>query len=258
MSRRTTVILQPFALGHGRRKAAQKGFVLDAGRVPDTFLAGAEGPGIAGKPDGLTVFQLFDAEFFQSFLRQVQGLHAAAGHIFDGMKLDGRIQRLICRRFIDDGDIIAQGQADVFLIESLRRQIPLFMVVAVFIAVGEVKGLDRLAKGDAGSLVDFGHHGRLARIRIRTVLDEFPQLHGIFAQEAVQCRYKAVCVVGLIRFRLDLFGHDAVFFDEVHGFAPIATVSHAPQDVLHELAFYGFLALSITISRKLLAFSNLS
>ena len=157
------------------------------------------------------------------------------------MELDGRIQRLICRRFIDDGDIIAQGQADVFLIESLRRQVPLFMVVAVFIAVGEVKGLDRLAKGDAGSLVDFGHHGRLARIRVRTVLDEFPQLHGIFAQEAVQCRYKAVYVVGLIRFRLDLFGHDAVFFDEVHGFAPIAAVSHAPQDVLHELAFYGFL-----------------
>lgn len=36
-------------------------------------------------------------------------------------------------------------------------------------------------------------------------------------------------------------GTTPYFFDEVHGFAPIAAVSHAPQDVLHELAFYGFL-----------------
>lgn len=108
VGRRTTVIFQALAFGHIRGKTAQKGFVLDAGRVPDTFLTGAEGPGIAGEPNGLAVFQLLDAEVFQGCLRQVQRLHVTAGHVFNGMELDGRIQRLIRRRFIDDGDVIAQ------------------------------------------------------------------------------------------------------------------------------------------------------
>lgn len=116
------------------------------------------------------------------------------------------------------------------------------MIVIVLIAVSEVKRLDGLAKGDAGRLIDFGHHDRLARIRVFPGLDEFPQFHGILAQEPVQSRDEAVRMVGLIRFRLDLFGDDTVFFDEVHSFTPIAAVGHPPQDVLHELALNGFLS----------------
>ena len=111
------------------------------------------------------------------------------------MELDGRIQGLICRRFIDDGHVIAKGQADVFMVESLRRQVPFFVIVIVLIAVRKVKSLDRLAKGDAGRLVNFSHHGRLARIRVFPGLDKFPQLHGILAQKTVHGCYEAVRMV---------------------------------------------------------------
>ena len=141
------------------------------------------------------MFQLLDAEVFQGCLRQVQRLHVTASHVFNGMELDGRIQGLIRRRFIDDGDVIAQRQADVFLVESLRRQVPFFVIVIVLIAVSEVKRLDGLAKGDAGRLIDFGHHDRLARIRVFPGLDEFPQLHGILAQKTVNGCYEAVRMV---------------------------------------------------------------
>ena len=43
-------------------------------------------------------------------------------------------------------------------------------------------------------------------------------------------------MVRLVRFGLDLFRYDAVLFDEVHRFRPVAAIRHAPQDVLHELA----------------------
>lgn len=144
---------------------------------------------------------------------------------------------------MDDRHVITKGDADVLLIKFLRRQIPFFVIDLVLVTVGEVKGLDGLTEGDAFGLINFSQHFLFASIRIFSGQDQFPQLHGVFAQESVHHGHEAVGVVRLVRFRLDLFRNDAIFFDEIYGFCPVAAVGHAAQDILHSLSFDRFMSI---------------
>ena len=150
--RRTAAVLQAFPFRHVRRKTAQQGFVLNAVRIPDSVFSSAEGTGIAGKPHGLSGFKLLNAQIFQLFLGQVEGFHIGAGHIFNAVEANEAMEGLIRRRFMDDRHIITKGYADVLSVKFLRRQIPFFVIDLILVAVGKVKGLDGLAKGDAFGL----------------------------------------------------------------------------------------------------------
>ena len=112
----------------------------------------------------------------------MEGFHIGAGHIFNPMEADEAMKGLIRRRFVDDRYVIAKGDADVLLVKLLRRQIPFFVIDLVLVAIGEVKGLNGLAKGDAFGLINFSQHFLFTSIRIFSGQDQFPQLHGVFSQ----------------------------------------------------------------------------
>ena len=159
------------------------------------------------------------------------------------MEPDQPIHRLIRCRFIDDRHVLVHVQSNIFLIKGLGCQIAIFMVSTVSIAISEIKNLNGLSEGNASGFVDFLHHFQLPRIWVFSCQDQFPQFHGIFSQKLIECSYKMVCVFRLIRFGLHLFGHDAVFFYQVCRFTPISAVAHAAQDILHALAFEGFIGM---------------
>ena len=122
----------------------------------------------------------------------MQGLHIPASHIFDTVEHDGCIERLVGRRLVNNGRVVAEGQSDKFPVEPERRQIPFLMILPVLIAVGEIKTPDRLTEGDAQGSVDFRQHFLPACRGVRSVQDEPAQLHGILPQEAVYDGQEAV------------------------------------------------------------------
>ena len=226
-------VFQPLLLGgHLQLHAAQKTCVVEAVRVPDAGLAVAVGACVAGEPHRVAAAQGGQGQRLELVEGQVQGQNVLLRHVAQIVEGEGLVHRGLPGGGVVHLDVFAQIHADVFPIEVLRGQTAILAECAVLAAPGEVELVHRLAEGDAEQLVDLPEHFQAAGFGVLTLRDPVAELGGVAAEQGVEQGAALLGVGGLPGFGHDGFRHQTVFFDQVHGHAPVAAVADPGQNIV--------------------------
>ena len=95
---------------------------------------------IRSKPNSFPSFHLGNGQFFQALHRNVEVADfTATDHIPQHLNCVGLAIRLVCRRRIDNRNVVLQLKIHIFFVKALRCQARLCVEVIVLIAIRETK-----------------------------------------------------------------------------------------------------------------------